>query len=455
MLKRQLFFLLALTFFLAACSSAESSPQSSEPVEPAAELPADTETDSEAPMAEEEPTPTPEPEPTNIPEPEPEPTEAPIESSLAEQLTTNLTDGCVTDFRDGVDYFPHKVTISYTTGFTIEYFDNYKVVTVPEPFSGADVGETYVLVQCGTPAPEGFADATIVETPITSFVSMSTTYLPYLVELDVVHTLVGVDSADFISSEEVRARAAAGDLVQVGFGGDVNTEVVLDLNPDLVMTFGSGFPEFDAHPKLREAGIPVALSADFLDTSPLGQAEWGKFIAVFYNQEAAIESWFDVVASEYTAVAALVEESVTERPTVLTQSPFDGTWYAPGGGSYSAQLLHDAGADYVFADDPSSGSLFLDFETVFDTASEADYWLDIGFFDSLESLQAADERYGEFSAFQNGKVYNNDRRTNPFGGNDYFESGSANPHLVLSDLVKIFHPELLPDHEFVYYRLVE
>jgi iron complex transport system substrate-binding protein len=148
-------------------------------------------------------------------------------------------------------------------------------------------------------------------------------------------------------------------------------------------------------------------------------------------------------------------DSVTEKPTVFANTPFEGTWYMPGGQSFTAQLLADAGADYLWADDESTGTLFLDFETVFDQAATADYWINIGFFGGLADLTAADERFSDFAAYQNNGVYNNDARTNDFGGNDFYEGGVANPHLVLADLIKIFHPELLPDHEFVYYRLVE
>ena len=446
MSKRHLLIFLALLLFLAACGGDTSGPEAvvseeetavvatTEPIEAVAEEAA---------------------EPTEAPEPEPAPTEESVEEPASEPPTVNLTDECVTDYQEGVDYFPQKASIEYTSGFSIEYFNHYKVLTVPTPFSGAEAGETYVLVQCGTPIPDGFEDATLIETPINRFVSMSTTYLPHLVELDVVEKLVAIDSAGFISTAEIRAKSDAGELAEIGFGAEVNVEVTLEVEPDLVMTFASGLADFDAHPKLREAGIAVALSADFLDTSPLGRAEWGKFIALFFNKEEAAKVWFSNVASQYETLTTLVSESGEEAPTVFSESPFDGTWYAPGGGSYTAQLFSDAGASYIFADDESTGSLFLDFESVFDAASELDYWLNIGFFGTLADLEAADARFADFAAFQNGAVYNHDLRTNEFGGNDFFESGSANPHLVLADLIKVFHPDLVPDHNFVYYRIVE
>lgn len=368
--------------------------------------------------------------------------------------TANLTDGCLETYSEGVDYFPEKTAVAHSDGFTIEYFDSYKVVTVHSPYPGAEAAATYLLVQCGAPIPTGFEDAVTIEVPINSLVAMSTTYLPHLPTLNAVDKLVGLDSLAFASTPEIRERIDAGQVAEVGFGAEVNVEQVLDLDPDVVMTYSSGSADFDAQPKLEEAGITVVVNSDYLDANPLGQAEWVKFLAAFYNQEAAANTWFENVVGEYEELAELAATVVTQ-PTVFLNTPYEGTWYMAGGQSYIAQLLADAGAVYTWADDPSDTALFLDFETVFDQAQGTEYWLNLGFVASLADLAATDERFAEFAAFQNGNVYNNDARVNESGGNDYYEGGAANPQWVLADLIKIFHPELLPEHEFVYYRLVE
>lgn len=384
----------------------------------------------------------------------PEATAVPTEEPAAEAPTTNLTDGCVENYDASVDYFPEKASVSHADGFTVEYFNNYKVVTVAAPWLGAADSATYVLVQCGTPAPEGFDDAVTIEVPVTSFVSMSTTYLPYLDQFGVLDTLVGVDFGFYAYNPTVQEMLAAGELVELGSGATVNVEAALELEPDVIMTSASGSADFDTHPKLEEVGLTVVLNADYLDITPLGRAEWGKFIATFYNKEAQAEALFNEVASEYEALVTLAAD-VTERPSVFANTPFEGTWYMPGGQSYTAQLFDVAGADYLWGDDESTSTLFLDFETVFDRAAEGDFWLNQGFVTTLADLEATDERFADFAAFQNSALYNYDLRSNEFGGNDFFESAAANPHWVLADLIKIFHPDLLPDHEFVYYRLVE
>ncbi|HXF85965.1 MAG TPA: ABC transporter substrate-binding protein [Anaerolineales bacterium] len=389
------------------------------------------------------------------------PTEAPLETATQSEVPTeapaapehNLTDGCVPEgqFDPNVDYFPEKATLTYTENFSIEYHNNYKVVTIAMPYPGASEPLQYALVQCGTPAPEGFAEQQIIEVPVQTIVTMSTTYLPFLDELGLLDRLVGLDDATYVSNPTVLKMAEEGKLTMIGYGSSVNVEKALELAPDLIMTYGSGAPEYDAHPVLLDAGLKVVLNAEWMDTSPLGRAEWGKFIAAFFNKEADAEALFAEKAQKYEELKALVA-NVAEKPTVFTATAYQGTWNVPGGNSFAAAFLKDAGATYLWADDTSTGSLPLSFEAVFEKAKDADYWLNVGFVGSLEDLKSLDARYADFAAFQNGNVWNNDAKTSPNGGNDYYESAVAHPEIVLADLIKIFHPDLLPDHELVYYR---
>ena len=366
---------------------------------------------------------------------------------------TNVT-GCVENYASGTDYFPDQSQVEYAGGFAVEYFDNYKVLEVLAPWTGADETYTYVLMQCGTPAPEGFDHATIVEVPVESIIVMSTTYLPPLVELDLLDTLVAVDEHDFVYSPEVRERIDAGEVVEVGGGTLVNVEQVLNLDADLIMTYGIGSSDYDAHPALINAGLDVVLNADYMETSPLGRAEWLKFIALFYNREADANALFDEIVANYDELSALTG-NVDERPQVMVNAMFGDTWYAAGGRSYIAQLIADAGGDYVWADDESTGALALSFEAAFDRAQGADIWLNPNFWFALEEGLADDERYGDFDAFANGQVYNSNAQVTTVGGNNSGELGAMRPDVTLADLIAIFHPDLLPNHELVFYRRLE
>ena len=367
---------------------------------------------------------------------------------------TNLTEGCVDAFDPNVDYFPEKISLTHTTGFSVEYHNSYKVITVATPWPGAGEAQQYVLVQCGAPEPTGFDAAQIIEVPVQQIATMSTSYLPFLDMYGLLDRLVAVDDVTYVNNPAVLAMAEAGTLVQIGYGAGVNVEQILDLAPDLVMTYGSGSPEYDAHPVLLNAGLKVAVNAEWLETSPLGRAEWGKFIALFFNKEATAESTFADTVARYEDLKAKAA-AAAEKPTVLTDSEYQGSWYVAGGRSFTAQLLADAGAAYLWADDESAGSIPVAFEAVFDKAAAADFWLNVGFVNSLEEMKAADERYTDFAAFQKGNVWNNNKRQNANGGNDYYESAVAQPDAVLADLIAIFHPELMPEYEMVYFQRLQ
>lgn len=391
------------------------------------------------------------------PPPQAQPAAAPVAAAAPAPAApaTNLTDGCVEQYDPSIDYFPQKTSVTHSSGFAVEYHNNYKIVTVTNPWQGAQESFRYVLVQCGSPAPAGVEGA-VIEVPVQSLVALSTTYLPHLVSLNLTDRLIGLDSLLWATTPEVVARIGADEIVEVGSGSGVNVELLLEMDPGLVMAYGIGVPEWDAHPLLLEAGIPVALNGDFVEQDPLGRTEWVKFIAFFFNKDGEADRLFTEVVDSYTATAALAA-GVTARPTVFVSSIYDGTWWMSGGDSYSARLLADAGANYLWADSGGVGSDPVDFETVFEKAGSADFWVnpDNAFWNSQADVLQSDERYGEFAALAAGHLYNNNAQVNANGGNAFYESGAAQPDVVLMDLVKIFHPELLPDHQLVYYKVVE
>ena len=376
---------------------------------------------------------------------------------IAAQTDGNLTDECVTDYDPDTDYFPDKVEVSAAENFIVEYFNHYKVVTVSDAFNAAEPF-TYVLVQCGTPAPDADdfpADTQFVEVPTDDIIAMSTTILPHLTALGLVDNLVGLDSFLFVNSPEVRERIDNGELVEIGSGTEVNVEVALDTEPDVILTYGFN-PASDAHPVLIDAGIFTALSADYRESTPLGRAEWIKFTALFFNQEAAAEAAFADIVTAYNAaseLAASVDES--DRPTVLWNafSSFSDAWSIPGAETYAGALIQDAGGEIALGKEAPEESAMLSFEVVYAGALEADVWLVNTFgVRTIDDLLAIDSRYADFAAVQEGDVWNNDLDVNENGGYNYFELGVTNPHLILQDLVAIFYPELLPEHEFNFFQ---
>lgn len=368
---------------------------------------------------------------------------------------TSESSVCVTDYQPDKDYFPDKVQPAYSSGFSVDYYNHYKVVTVTQPWKAADETFEYVLVQCGTPTPDGFEDAQVIQVPIRTVATLSTTYLPHLELLGQVEALVGMDNFNFVYAPAMRQKIEQGELIEFGSGKALDIERLLVAEPDLVMAYGTGDPDSDSYGRIIQAGLPVALVGEYVETSPLGRAEWLIFTALFFNQEAEAQAIFTDIATEYEALVELTAP-LAERPTVFTGFSYEGTWYMSGGQSYAAQLLKDAGADYLWADNDATVTIPLDFESVFDRAAAADVWVNVSQdWLSYGDAIATDPRYGKFDAFKQNNVFNNNVRMNDSGGNDYWESGAVNPHLILADLVKIFHPELLPDHELVYYQPLE
>lgn len=382
------------------------------------------------------------------------PLEAPTQGPL---LPTYSPDGCAISYKPEINYFPEQGKVDYAQGFSIEYHNNYKILTVIQPWANAREAFTYALVQCGTPVPENLGNIPVFMVPIRSIVTMSTTYLTYLEQLGKLDTLIGVDDPTYIYNETVQKLAADGNIAIVGGGaggGLASVETLIELAPDVIMASASGYADYDAHPKLLEAGLPVVINGDYVESTPLGRAEWGKFIAAFFNLEAEAEAKFDEMVDRYMTLTNLTK-SLKEKPTVFTNTDYQGSWYVPGGQSYAAILLQDAGADYLWSDIEGTGATPLSFEQVYERAISADFWLNVGFASDLGTLLAMDERYADFNAINSQHVYNYVARVNTSGGSDYFESGIANPDVILADLIRIFHPDLLPDHTLYYYKQLQ
>lgn len=209
----------------------------------------------------------------------------------------------------------------------------------------------------------------------------------------------------------------------------------------------------DHYRLLREAGIPVLINSEWVEHTPLARAEWVKLVAALLDKEALVNEKFEKIETEYDRLAALATKT-DAKPTVLSGLNTKDAWFLPSGDSYMARFFADAGADYPWKNEKATGSLPIAFEAVYPIALKADFWLNVGFdaSDTRHGILSQDARYADFSAFKTGKMYSYNARVNAQGSNDFFESGTVNPHTVLADLIRIFHPGLLPHHRLVYYK---
>lgn len=344
-------------------------------------------------------------------------------------------------------------SIKYAKGFTITKRGEATLVKVLYPYPGATAGYTYLLVKRGNPVPEHDANTQVIFTPINSIVCTATTHLPLLDYLGESDKLVGFPSLDYVSSEKIRKRIDEGNVQDIGVDLGLNIEGIAVLKPDMLMGY-TLTGNYGQYSKIEKLGVPVVMNAEYLEEHPLGRAEWIKFMALFFNKEEEANDVFNMIEKNYTSTIALVEK-FTSRPTVMSGIVYGDAWFLPGGKNYNARLMQDAGYQYLWEADSSNGFLQLSFETVYEKAYAADYWIGVASLNSLEELKNADIRYTKFDAFKNKLVYTYDARKGAKGGSEYLELGYLRPDIILKDLVKIAHPELLPEYQLYFHRQLQ
>ena len=326
--------------------------------------------------------------------------------------------------------------LKYAEGFTIISGEHSKIIEINSPWPNANKVFTHEFLN--------------EELPINEIVVTSTTHIPALELLGVAHTLVGFPGTDYVSSKKTRARIESGAVRELGKNEGINTEVLLELQPDIVIGFGvdGSNRTFET---IKKSGIPVIYNGDWVENSPLAKAEWIKFFGVLFNKEKEADSIFNEIELNYLNAKELAA-TVSTAPTIVSGALHKDVWYLPSGTSPEAQFLKDANVNYLWKDTSGQGSLALNFETVYEKGSNADIWLSPSYYASLEALNQANEHYSKFKAFKNKMVYSFSTTTGATGGVTYYEMGFARPDLVLKDIIKICHQELLPDYQTNFFK---
>ncbi len=340
--------------------------------------------------------------------------------------------------------------LEYASGFDIKGADSKQSVllTVTNPWQGADgIAVQLFIARDGETAPEGF-DGQVLEGDAERIVAMSSTHIAMLDAIGEVDRVVGVSGIDYISNPDIQARRDR--IGDVGYEGNINYELLLSLDPDLVLLYGVNGAS-GMEPKLRELGIPFMYVGDYLEESPLGKAEWMVALSEVVGCRSEGEKVFAEIPVRYNALKQRVAENALDAPSVMLNMPYGDSWFMPSAGSYAVRLIEDAGGDYIYKKNTGNASTPVDMEEAYLLASAADLWLNVGMASTLGEVKAACPKFADTRCFRNGYVYNNNACTNAAGGNDYFESAVVHPDLLLRDLVKIFHPELV-EEPFVYYK---
>jgi iron complex transport system substrate-binding protein len=344
---------------------------------------------------------------------------------------------------------------AYAEGFSITNNGNHSVLEIDGPWPDSKDNFKYVLISAEEAAKTTFMrdqyDGIII-TPVEKIVVTSTTHIPALELLGVENTLVGFPGTNYVSSKKTRVRIDNESVRELGKNEGLNTEVLLSLQPNVVVAFG-----VDGKSKslktIKNANIPVIYNGDWVEKSPLAKAEWIKFFGALYNKEKEAQAIFKQIETDYFNAKALALKA-TSKPTILCGAMYKDTWYLPNGTSAEAIFLKDANTNYLWSETTGKGSLTLNFETVFSKAKEADLWLSPSYYTSLEALEKANSHYKEFKAYKNNNLYTFSNTTGTTGGVTYYELGSARPDCVLKDIIKICHPELLNEYTPVFFKRI-
>lgn len=339
--------------------------------------------------------------------------------------------------------------VKYAKGFSVSNHGNYRLVDITDPSGESDIIYKYALVNRGTTSKEIPLDYEIIETPVRSVICMTTLQMSNFIKLKATDRIVGMTSARFLFNEQLKKQLKENTTKRIGIEGEFDTEIIMALNPEIILVSPFKRGGYEA---IRNLDIPLISFLAYKESSPLGQAEWIKFTAMLLGLEEQANEQFEEIEKRYLELKAL-SESVSDQPTVMSGELHSGNWYVVGGNSYLAQLFRDAGANYFMKNDDESGGFYVDFETVYSQGANTDYWRIVNSYNgafSYDALKQSDARYADFKAFKDKKVIYCNLREAPF-----YENTPVEPEVVLADLIKIFHPTLLPEHTPVYYDLLK
>lgn len=339
---------------------------------------------------------------------------------------------------------------THATGFSIRGAEGKAstLITISNPWQGAEDVQLHCFVARNDEQPPAGFKGQVVRADAKRIVCMASGYITMLDALGETDRVVAVSGLDFVSNAYIQAhRSSIRDV-----GAEPDYEMLLSLRPDVVLLYGIADAQSALTGKLEELGIPYLYMGEYVEESPLGKAEWLAVVGELTDRREQAEQILQDIAARYDSLCHRVE-TVASRPTVMLNTPWQDSWTMPSTRSYMVRLITDAGGDYIYKQNHSNASQNIGLETAYRLTTQADYWLNVGAPTTLDELKAMHPKFAEAKAVQTGRVYNNNRRLTPGGGNDFWESSVLYPDVVLSDLIRILHPELSTDSLYYYRQL--
>ena len=347
------------------------------------------------------------------------------------------------------------IQVKYARNFVLEdSIPGLRLLTICNAEGKHSTAYRYALVNGdgkGVEIPDGYE---VIRVPVSRFICMTSLQLSNFIALNITDRVVGITSTRHLFNKALNQQIEDGRTVKIGIEGEFDNELVLLANPELILVSPSKRGGFDV---LKESGMPIMPHMGYQEADPLGQAEWVKVIGILTGHEQEATAYFDKVEARYNelkeSVTAQCSKNNNQRPSIFSGDMKGGAWYATGGKSFLAVIFRDAGARYVLEGNQDAGGVNMDFEAIYAQAADVDYWRISNSFNgdfSYDVLAEQDSRFCDFKAYRLHHVIYSNMSQTPF-----YESFPVHPDLVLSDFVKIFYPQLLPDYTPTYYKLLE
>lgn len=335
-------------------------------------------------------------------------------------------------------------SVRYAQGFDLQIFQDISKLVIKRPYPNAQNQEVFYLVPRNNFIPDSLQNKNVIRTPIGSAVPTSTTHIPMIELFNMEDKIVGFPQTNYISSDRTTELVKTGKIAELGNIQNLNFEILVSLNPDLVIGFSmsENDPAFN---RVKETHIPILFNGDWLEEEPLGRAEWLKVFGALFDKNQMADSIFNQIEKEYAEAKEIAQKS-NDRPNVLSGILFEDKWSLPAGESFMAHLFADANINYLWKETKGTGSLVLALESVIEKGNASDLWIGAGIFTDYETMLESNSHYSTFNAFQEKKIFNFAKRKGDQGGILFFELAPIQPQVVLKDLIKAAHPDLLPDY---------
>jgi len=358
---------------------------------------------------------------------------------------------CVDTFDPEIDYYPDKVELRHAHNFSVAYHQHYKVVTIySQALEPTETRDVLLLVRCGSPVPElvgDLASATVITTPVTTVTANEDLSLYRTWLLGRSDSIVAMGGAGIFTAE-LRAKWDNREVRLIGesFHGPPNYEHLLELNPGVVFLTTASLARAGTIQRARELGLPAVPSISWAEITPLGQAEWLHYVALFLDAEAASIAEFDRIEQRYLRLTALAQTQA-DRPLLM--------WFDPGGqrdrwqvpeNNWATRLIEDAGGQTPWADPDGEMRRFVTTEDILLRGNDIEYVVTTSVGLKAPGTAGVLER---LVAIRDGRFYDVHQRSVPENdAYDWYESAAVEVDKVLADFVALLHPSLLSEHKF-------